>query len=194
METISLVQVTGLGIWARKYKCEPQRCAPGFLSLSALIPTCGFVLLQDLEDWFAQRNVHPGVPLCGLRGSPAHGWCAGCGDGLSVLNGAVWVRQVEADPHLQGGPEVSGLLGAAGAGLPHIRWGPVSHLVPYFTVLLFLLPLTCFLEDYVCLPLAFPLSALAKILTFKRKSSAHLYFPFCPTYTSVLWARGKHQH
>lgn len=126
METISLVQVTGLGIWARKCKCEPQRCAPGFLSLSALIPTCGFVLLQDLEDWFAQRNVHPGVPLRGPRGSPAHGWCAGCGDGLSVLNGAVWVRQVKADPHLQGGPEVSGLLGAAGTGLPHIRWGRFS--------------------------------------------------------------------
>lgn len=65
------------------------------------------VLLQDLEDRFAQRHVYPGVPLCGARGSPAHGRRAGCGDGFSVLDRTVRLRQIETDPHLQGRPEVS---------------------------------------------------------------------------------------
>ena len=36
-------------------------------------------------------------------------------------------------------------------------------------------------------------SSRAKILTFRRRSHARLYFPFCPTWT-VLLSRGKRQH
>lgn len=150
MRTISWIQVTGLGIWARKCQRKPQLHAQGFLSLSAVIPTCGFVLLQDLEDWSAQRNVYPSVPLRGTRGSPAHGWRARCGDGLSVLDRAMWLRQVTADPHLQGGPEVS---------VGSWRWQaqPSFPSDPYCSVLSSSWPLTRCLDDYESFPsLLFP--------------------------------------
>lgn len=92
------------GIWAGKHSSMP---CPGFsfsLGLNFDVPV---VVWQDLEDRFAQRNVYPGVPLCGARGSPAHGRRAGRGDGFPVLDRTVWLRQVETDPHLQDRPEVS---------------------------------------------------------------------------------------
>lgn len=126
----------------------------------------------------------PSVPVRGTRGSPAHGRRAGCGDGLSVLDRAVWFGQVAADPHLQGGPEVS---------VGSWRWqaqGPLSHLIPYCSVLLSSCPLTRCLDDYESFPpLLFPAFSLAKILTFRRGSHARLCFPFCPMCTPVPLSR-----
>lgn len=80
---------------------------------------------QDLEDRPAQRDVRPGVRVGGARRSPAPGRRASRGDGLAVPDRTLRLRQVQADPRLQGGPEVSG--GSRAAGSCRRRRGPVCR-------------------------------------------------------------------
>lgn len=65
------------------------------------------MFLQDVEDGFAQGDVHAGCHLCGTWRGSSHGSCASHRDGLPVLDRALWLRKSQADPHLQDWPKVS---------------------------------------------------------------------------------------
>lgn len=60
-----------------------------------------------MEDGFAQGDVHAGRHLCGAWGGSSHGSRASHRHGLPVLDRALWLRESQADPHLQDWPKVS---------------------------------------------------------------------------------------